>query len=151
MPGDGIEDDTPEGEELRREAGAYLETHGRAEFDIPGITFGTRYDGSPILWNDGSAPPPDAAGTYVPFASPGGRAPHLWLTEDRSLFDAFGFEWTMLRLGTAPPVAQGFVNSAQRRGLGLKLVDVSTAEARELYEERVYLKGTWKLAITLDD
>ena len=62
MPGDGIEDDTPEGEELRREAGVYLETHGRAEFDIPGITFGTRYDGSPILWNDGSAPPPDAAG-----------------------------------------------------------------------------------------
>jgi hypothetical protein len=79
------------GEQLRHEAGAYLEKHGRAEFDIPGITFGTRFDGSPIIVSDGLAPPPDSANTYVPSASPGGRAPHLWLGEDRSLFDMFAF------------------------------------------------------------
>ena len=68
VPTDGIEDDTSRGEELRREAGSYLERHGRAEFDIPGITFGTRFDGSPVLWADGSAPPPDSANTHTPCA-----------------------------------------------------------------------------------
>jgi hypothetical protein len=131
---DGIEDDTPAGEELRREAGRYLERHGRVEFDIPGITFGTRYDGSPIIWADGSPPPADSANTYLPCALPGGRAPHLWLAEDRSLFDDFGFEWTLLRLGSDPPAADRFVRTAQRRRLDLKLVDVPTAQARDLYQ-----------------
>jgi 2-polyprenyl-6-methoxyphenol hydroxylase-like FAD-dependent oxidoreductase len=99
----GIEDDGPLGERLRREAGDYLERHGRAEFNIPGITFGTRYAESPVIVHDGSQAPPDAANSYEPSASPGGRAPHLWLDEGRSLFDAFGFEWTLLRLGPAPP------------------------------------------------
>jgi 2-polyprenyl-6-methoxyphenol hydroxylase-like FAD-dependent oxidoreductase len=134
VPGDGIEDDTPAGEELRREAGRYLERHGRVEFDIPGITFGTRYDGSPIIWADGSPPPADSANSYVPCALPGGRAPHLWLAEDRSLFDDFGFGWTLLRLGSDPPAADRFVRTAQRRRLDLKLVDVPTAQARDLYE-----------------
>jgi hypothetical protein len=67
-PTDGLEDDGPVGEQLGREAGAYLEKHGRAEFDIPGITFGTRYDGSPIIVADGLAPP-DSANTYVASAS----------------------------------------------------------------------------------
>ena len=54
-PAEGLEDDGARGEQLRREAGEYLERHGRAEFDIPGITFGTRYDGSPVIVPDGSA------------------------------------------------------------------------------------------------
>jgi 2-polyprenyl-6-methoxyphenol hydroxylase-like FAD-dependent oxidoreductase len=45
----GLEDDGPLGEDLRRQAGDYLERHGRAEFDIPGMTFGTRYDDSPVV------------------------------------------------------------------------------------------------------
>src|SRR5437879_13708743 len=44
-----IEDDTPRGEAARRRAGEYLEAHGRAEFNIPGVTFGGRYDGSPAI------------------------------------------------------------------------------------------------------
>jgi 2-polyprenyl-6-methoxyphenol hydroxylase-like FAD-dependent oxidoreductase len=133
-PKEGLEDDSALGEQLRREAGAYLEQHGRAEFNIPGITFGTRYDGSPILWPDGTAPPPDASNSYEPTASPGGRAPHLWLADGRSLFDAFGFEWTLLRLGPAPPAADGLVDAAERQRLDLAVVDVPSAEARELYE-----------------
>ena len=139
VPQDGIEDDGPAGEALRREAGAYLEEHGRAEFNIPGITFGTRYDGSPIVWADGSAPPPDSANTYVPSASPGGRAPHWWLDEDRSLFDAFGFEWTLLRLGDAPPAADRFATVARQRWVGLAVVDVPAPHAPELYEASVAL------------
>jgi 2-polyprenyl-6-methoxyphenol hydroxylase-like FAD-dependent oxidoreductase len=97
-PAPEIEQATPAGEAARRHAGAYLAQHGRAEFDIPGITFGGRYDGSPAIVSDGSAPPPDTANSYVPSACPGGRPPHHWLADGRSLYDLFGFEWTLLCL-----------------------------------------------------
>ncbi|WP_315813875.1 FAD-dependent oxidoreductase [Bradyrhizobium sp. SZCCHNR2028] len=92
-----IEDATAAGDEARRIASAYLDRHARAEFNIPGITFGGRYDGSPIIVSDGTRPPPDAANVYVPSACPGGRAPHAWLEQGISLYDRFGFEWTLLR------------------------------------------------------
>ncbi|XUM24868.1 FAD-dependent oxidoreductase [Bradyrhizobium oligotrophicum S58] len=92
-----IEDATAAGDEARRIAGAHLDQHARAEFNIPGITFGGRYDGSPIILSDGTRPPPDAANAYVPSACPGGRAPHAWLEQGVSLYDRFGFEWTLLR------------------------------------------------------
>ena len=40
-----IEDPGSDGEAARARAGAYLAEHGRSEFNIPGITFGGRYDG----------------------------------------------------------------------------------------------------------
>jgi 2-polyprenyl-6-methoxyphenol hydroxylase-like FAD-dependent oxidoreductase len=133
-PQDGIEEDGPIGERLRRDAGEYLERHGRAEFNIPGITFGTRYDGSPVIVADGSEAPPDTANDYVPSAAPGGRAPHMWLEDGRSLFDLFGFEWTLLRLGPGPPEGDGAVAAARELGADLEVVDVQSQGARDLYE-----------------
>jgi 2-polyprenyl-6-methoxyphenol hydroxylase-like FAD-dependent oxidoreductase len=126
-----IEDEGAAGELARREAGEYLARHGAAEFNIPGITFGGRYDHSPAIVADGSTPPPDRANVYVPTACPGGRPPHLWLGDGRSLFDAFGFEWTLLRLGKGEGV--GFERAAHRLGLDLAVFDLRTGEARELY------------------
>src|SRR5712692_9271551 len=65
-----IEDDTPRGEAARRRAGEYFEAHARAEFNIPGITFGGRYDGSPAIAADVAAPPADSPNLYVPTACP---------------------------------------------------------------------------------
>jgi len=126
-----IEEETAEGEAARRQAGEYLARHGAAEFNIPGITFGGRYDDSPAIVPDGSAPPPDRPNVYVPTACPGGRPPHLWLADERSLFDVFGFEWTLLRLGKAD--GAGFERAARRLGLDLAVFDLRTEEARELY------------------
>jgi 2-polyprenyl-6-methoxyphenol hydroxylase-like FAD-dependent oxidoreductase len=125
-----IEDDTPQGEAARRRAGEYFEAHARAEFNIPGITFGGRYDGSPAIVPDSSAPPADSPNLYVPTACPGGRPPHLWLADARSLYDCFGFEWTLLRLGAEP--GGGIIDAARRRNLGLQVLDLK--EARDLYE-----------------
>ena len=130
-PPQEIEDDSPAGALARRRAGAHFASHGAAEFNIPGITFGGRYDGSPAIVEDGSAPPPDRPNVYVPSACPGGRPPHLWLADGRSLFDAFGFEWTLLRLGRTEGTA--FERAAGRLGLDLALFDLKTEEARELY------------------
>ena len=134
VPPAELEDDTPAGEAARKMTGEHFNHHARFEFNIPGITFGGRYDGSPIIVPDGTAPPPDAANTYVPTACPGGRAPHLWLADGRSLYDTFGFEFTLLRLGKKPPDAEPFVKAAASFALPLAIVDAATDEARELYQ-----------------
>ena len=84
---------------LRRapRAGRFLATFGE-EFASIGIQLGARYDGSPIVVSDGTAPPPDDPAVYTPSACPGGRAPHLWLRDRSSLFDHFGPGFTLLRL-----------------------------------------------------
>ena len=109
-----IEDDSAEGQAARARAGEYFEAHGRA------------------IVGDGSMPPPDTANTYVPSACPGGRAPHLWLKDGRSLFDLFGFEWTLLRLGKAG--GDAFIESARRSRIDLTIVDSRSEEARDLYQ-----------------
>jgi 2-polyprenyl-6-methoxyphenol hydroxylase-like FAD-dependent oxidoreductase len=126
-----IEDETPAGAQARGRAGDYFANHGAAEFNIPGITFGGRYDGSPAIVSDGTAPPPDRPNVYVPTACPGGRPPHLWLPDGRSLFDAFGFEWTLLRLASTEGLR--FEHEARRLGLHLASLELKTEEARELY------------------
>jgi 2-polyprenyl-6-methoxyphenol hydroxylase-like FAD-dependent oxidoreductase len=131
VPAPQIEDDTPAGEAARRRAGEYYSAHGRAEFNIPGITLGGRYDGSPAIVPDGSVPPPDTPNEYVATACPGGRPPHLWLADGRSLYDCFGFEWTLLRLGAND--GAGFIESARRRALDLTVVDLRTQQGRDLY------------------
>lgn len=126
VPSSEIEDDTPAGAAARRRASEYFAAHGRAEFNIPGITFGGRYDGSPAIVSDATAPPPDKANEYIPTACPGGRPPHLWMPDGRSLYDLFGFEWTLLSLGKGksptPPTSPM-----------LKVLDLESEEARELY------------------
>jgi 2-polyprenyl-6-methoxyphenol hydroxylase-like FAD-dependent oxidoreductase len=131
-PVPAIEDDTEEGRNARRDAGAYLAAHGRAEFDIPGVTFGARYDQSPVIIGDTTTPPSDAANVYVPSACPGGRAPHLWLTPDQSLFDWFGFEWTLLRLSPTCEAA-ALTKAAAKAGMRLKELAVFHEPLRDIY------------------
>jgi 2-polyprenyl-6-methoxyphenol hydroxylase-like FAD-dependent oxidoreductase len=135
VPPPELEDDDAAGEAARKLAGDRLDAHARFEFDIPGITFGGRYDGSPIILPDGTPPPADSINDYVPSACPGGRAPHLWLRDGRSLYDALGFEFTLLRLGAGPAdAASSFAAAASALGLPLAIVDVASEEARDLYQ-----------------
>ncbi|HEY3918130.1 MAG TPA: FAD-dependent oxidoreductase [Stellaceae bacterium] len=133
VPAPEIEDETPGGAAARAAAGVLLNRHVREEFNIPGITFGARYDGSPIIAGDGTAPPPDKMNDYMPSAVPGGRAPHAWLGDGRSLYDTFGFEFSLVRLGAKPPDTANLAKAAQARGLPLTIVDCPEAEIRDLY------------------
>jgi 2-polyprenyl-6-methoxyphenol hydroxylase-like FAD-dependent oxidoreductase len=127
-----IEDDSPAGAVARSTAGTYFDAHGRAEFNIPGVTFGGRYDHSTAIVYDGSSPPPDTSDVYTPTASPGGRPPHLWLSAERSLYDEFGFEWTLLDLGANNSSAAGTGGICGGQGVDVKIVHVP--QARDLYE-----------------
>ena len=117
-------DDGPAGDLARARAGAYLAEHARNEFTIPGFTLGIRYDGSPIVVDDGSRVPPDLPSVYAPSAKPGGRAPHFWMDDDSSLFDHFGPEWTLLLIGEDTAAGPAFAAAAAKRGVNLKLLDL---------------------------
>jgi hypothetical protein len=134
-----LEANTPAGVAAREMASTHLSAHVRLEFNIPGITFGGRYDGSSLIVADGSTPPPDQPNAYVPSACPGGRPPHAWLADGRSLFDTFNFEWTLLALGPDAPDASAFVSAAQHAGLDLKVVTHGVAELAALYEAPLVL------------
>ncbi|MCB1389738.1 MAG: FAD-dependent oxidoreductase [Rhodobacteraceae bacterium] len=133
-PSPAIEDQGPAGEAARARAGAYLAQHAAREFTIPGFTLGARYDQSPVIVGDGTGVPPDQPSFYVPSGKPGGRAPHVWLGDGRSLFDAFGFDWTLLVFGD-PDLAAPFVEAARARGLDLRVVPLDDEPvAADLYE-----------------
>src|SRR6187200_3063949 len=133
VPPRELEDEGPAGEAARKLTGDHFNHHARFEFNIPGITFGGRYDGSPIIVSDGTAPPPDKPNEYVPTACPGGRAPHLWLGDGRSLYDTLGFEFTLLALGARPADTAPFRTAAAALNMPLAVVPVPGDEARDLY------------------
>ena len=134
-----LEGDGEQGARARAEASAHLDAHVRMEFNIPGVTFGGRYEASPVIVGDGCAPPPDAANTYIPSACPGGRPPHAWLGDGESLYDRFGRDWTLLCLQSPKGAEHGFVAQAQARGLDLKVVALDAPALRALYEAPMVL------------
>jgi hypothetical protein len=131
-----LDDNSLAGAAERLRVGQYLDQHVRLEFNIPGVTFGGRYDASPLIVHDGTLAPPDAANSYTPTASPGGRPPHAWLADGRSLFDTFHTEWTLLQLGVvgAASDVQAFVDAASALTIDLKVVAHSAPELHALYE-----------------
>jgi hypothetical protein len=139
VPKPGIEQETAAGEDLRHAAGTYLEDHARREFNIPGITFGTRYDGSPVLPQPDGPIPEDLPNKYAQCSVPGGRAPHWWFADGTSLFDRFGFDWTLLRFGKGGPLDDDLATEGKKRGLSLKVIDLPDPQIAELYSAALVL------------
>ena len=136
---DDFELDTPKAIEERARASVHFNAHVRLEFNIPGVTFGGRYDDSPIIVKDGTQAPVDQANHYEPSACPGGRPPHLWLDDETSLFDAFGSEWTLLCTEEIAPDFTSWKNVAQVLGLKLEYLHLPRPALRELYIEPLTL------------
>jgi hypothetical protein len=135
--GQDMETDSPSGAEQRRAAGDYLSGFGE-EFASLGVQLGARYDGSPIVVSDGTAPPPHDPFRYVASACPGGRTPHLWLRGHVSLFDRLGRYFTVLRFNPVREVG-ALQAAAQARGVPLIVLDVDLPEGRDLYQRDLAL------------
>jgi 2-polyprenyl-6-methoxyphenol hydroxylase-like FAD-dependent oxidoreductase len=135
----GIADDTADGESLRARIGPQAARHIERVFGTIGLQIGYRYDDSPICVPDGTMAPPDEPKTYHPSARPGARAPHVALSDGRSLLDVFGQGFTLLRIGPSAPDPEPLRHSAARRGVPLDIVDVVEPEALHLYERRLAL------------
>lgn len=128
-----LEDDTPLGQQLRAQAGEHFNAHVRVEFNIPGVTFGGRYDGSPVIPDDGTSIPADEANIYTASAKPGGRPPHVWLADGRSLYDTFGRDWTLLVLQPHPEAVAAWQAQAAHSGLEMRVVALHTLDLLSLY------------------
>ena len=87
---EGLDDDGPAGEGLRRDVGARLHEIKAREYHTLGTVLGLCYEGSPIIARDNEPVPPQGGPVYTPSAYPGCLAPHGWLDDGRSLYDAFG-------------------------------------------------------------
>jgi 2-polyprenyl-6-methoxyphenol hydroxylase-like FAD-dependent oxidoreductase len=133
VPMSALEADGTEGDSARRVAGEYLQSHARREFNIPGITFGARYDGSTAILSDGTSAPDDAANLYVPTATPGGRPPHFWLPDGKSIYDLFNRDWTLLCFDAPSVSTTGVTLAAARLGIDLTVVELDSPEGRQLY------------------
>lgn len=131
---DELEEDSVAGALARLKAGEYFNRQVRQEYDAPGVTFGYRYDHSPVIFPDGTVPPPDSPNVYIQSACPGGRAPHFWLGPECSLYDEFGPEWTLLRVGHHVAAADPLIRAAAASRLHLTVLDLPLPELQYLYE-----------------
>lgn len=130
-----IEQDSPAGEQARRELGAVLSTCGE-QYGSIGVQLGARYDGSAIVAEYG-APPVDDFINYTPSSVPGGRAPHFWVDDGRkfgsSLFDRLGAGFTLMRLGRKAPSGSALAQAAAKAGIPFQVLDFPDDEVRDLY------------------
>ena len=103
-----------------------------------GLNFGYYYDNSPIIVYDGERAPAYTMGTFQSSTVPGCRVPHVWLEGRRSLYDALGADYTLLRLDPTTPVT-GIVEAAAKRSVPLVVVDVKEPEMSALYRCKLVL------------
>jgi hypothetical protein len=137
VPAD-IEAPGAEGDALRAEVGREAYELNVQQFCCGGLNFGYFYTGSPIIATDGEDPPTYSMGSFTPSTVPGCRAPHFWLADGRSLYDAFGPGYTLLRFDREPDVS-ALVQVAVSCGMPLAVVDVDAAEIPPAYRHRLVL------------
>jgi hypothetical protein len=118
-----IEAPGPAGDALRADLGSRLVAMHTPQFCCGGLNFGCFYDRSPIIAYDGEAAPPYTMDDFTPSTVPGCRTPHVWLANGRSLYDAMGPDFTLLRFDRTEGVA-ALTRAAVRRGVPMTVLDV---------------------------
>src|SRR6266850_1628814 len=118
-----IEQAGPSGERARREVGRLTYEINVRQYACAGLNFGSYYDSSPIIAYDGSKHPAYTMDSYTPSTVPGCRTPHLWCADGRSLYDAMGPEFTLLRFDSAAEVTPLYA-AARERGVPLSILDI---------------------------
>jgi 2-polyprenyl-6-methoxyphenol hydroxylase-like FAD-dependent oxidoreductase len=134
----GIELDGAEGDAARAAAGKALYDLNVKQYCCGGLNFGYYYDASPIISYDGEVAPSYSMDTFTPSTVPGCRTPHLWLEDGRSLYDAMGAGFTLLRRGPHAD-ARPLQEAAARRGVPLQVLNLDSNEAQALYPQAFVL------------
>ncbi len=135
----GIEDEGPEGDAVRRQVGDDILSSKGREFNTLGLVLGANYHGSPITVPDGTTPPPEHVMHYVPSASPGCLAPHLWLGDGNSLYDRFGPGFTLLVTEGDAEDGAAMTEAAGRLGIPLAALAPADRRLHKLYQARFAL------------
>lgn len=108
-------------------------------FHKPLVELGYRYDGSPVIVDDGS-PMPDMSdnGVYEQTSRPGSRAPHVFLEDGRSTLDLFGAGFTLLCFGGNDSVGS-LKQAAAQRGIPLTITSISEEAVAQAYAKNFVL------------
>lgn len=135
---DGLEEDGAAGEALREVARERIVRAKEREFHTLGTVLGGCYAGSPVIVDDDHAEAhggrTSARPDYVPSSAPGCLAPHLWVTDGRSLYDLFGQGFTLLVARTEQARAQAAIASRfAGAGVPLAVVMLEPGAAEALY------------------
>jgi 2-polyprenyl-6-methoxyphenol hydroxylase-like FAD-dependent oxidoreductase len=133
-----IEAPGPEGDRARAETGRLSYDINVHQYCCGGLNFGTYYEASPLIAYDGAAHPAFSMSDFTPSTVPGCRTPHVWLSDGRSLYDAMGADYTLLRLDPGVDVSS-LVAAARQRRVPLAVLDVDSREAAELYTTKLVL------------
>ena len=81
---------------------------------------------------DGAQHPSYSMASFTPSTVPGCRLPHLWLRDGRSIYDALGPEYTLLRFDPSVDVTT-MTEAAAADGFPLTLVDIDAPHADDIY------------------
>jgi hypothetical protein len=133
-----IEEPGPEGDAVRARIGRVAAEIMAEGMCCGGLNFGYFYDGSPIVAYDGEAAPPYSMAGFTQSTVPGCRTPHVWPRDGRSLYDALGPDFTLLRLDSAVEI-DGLIAAAARRGVPMTVLDVGGDDAPKLYPRKLLL------------
>jgi hypothetical protein len=139
LPGPEIFQSGAASDAARKEYGEWFAAIMRHEWFANGVMLGYRYDGSPIVWSDGTPAPPDPSHPYTQTARPGARAPHVWLDDGRSTLDLFGRGFVLLRLGNNPLSTARIERAAQQSSMPLNCIEIDKPEVLSAYERRLVL------------
>jgi 2-polyprenyl-6-methoxyphenol hydroxylase-like FAD-dependent oxidoreductase len=135
---DGIEAPGPAGDLVRAQVGAAAYDLNVNQYCCGGLNFGYFYDGSPIIAYDGEAAPGYTMSGFTPSTVPGCRVPHLWLRDGRSLYDALGPYYTLLRRDRSVEVDH-LVAAASMRGAPLAVLDLDAEASEDLHPRALVL------------
>jgi 2-polyprenyl-6-methoxyphenol hydroxylase-like FAD-dependent oxidoreductase len=113
----------PEGDAVRARVGKEAYDLNVQQYCCGGLNFGYFYDASPIIAYDSETAPAYTMAEFTPSTVPGCRMPHVWLSGRRSLYDALGPDYTLVRSHPAIDVS-GLVRAAERRSFPLTVLDV---------------------------
>ncbi|MDB5827350.1 MAG: monooxygenase FAD-binding protein [Variovorax sp.] len=137
VPAD-IEAPGAEGDALRADIGREAYELNVQQFCCAGLNFGYYYTGSPVITYDDATPPDYSMGSFTPSTVPGCRAPHFWLADGRSLYDAFGPAYTLLRFDRNVDVST-LQRDAAAAGMPLTVLDVDAPNVPSEYEHALVL------------
>lgn len=117
-----IEADDEAGAAERVRVGAEAYELNVQQFCCAGLNFGYYYSNSSLILEDDEAPPAYTMGSFTASTVPGCRMPHFWLADGRSVFDALGPGYTLLRRDASVDVS-ALLSAAHAHGMPLQLLD----------------------------
>jgi 2-polyprenyl-6-methoxyphenol hydroxylase-like FAD-dependent oxidoreductase len=128
----GFNDDTPEGESLRRNLAEVADSEQRKTNEMIGAELGYRYVDSPLIWDEPGGPE-QLFRTYNPTAWTGVRLPHIWVKPGVSINDLIGNTYAILRMGRHVEEVDALVSAFKQIGAPITVLDFPQDRFRQLY------------------